>query len=107
MAAAPHAGAHIEPRFGRKNQSKSTKNVALHFRENVTLQQAKSITYLTSTRPNCRRWVRSQTKRWRRCLDAFPHLGEKKNFSGGYVVRDAAGQAIAYLYARSTESEAV
>src|SRR5690349_7181123 len=58
MAAAPHAGAHIEPRFGQKNQSESTKNVALHFRENVTLQQAKSITYLTSTRPNCRRWVK-------------------------------------------------
>jgi hypothetical protein len=31
--------------------------VALHFRENATLQQAKSMTYLTLTRSNCRRWV--------------------------------------------------
>jgi hypothetical protein len=42
-----------------------------------------------------------------RCLDAFRRLGAKKKISGGYIVRDATGQALAYLYARSTESEAV
>src|SRR5262245_33030044 len=57
MAAAPHAGAHTERRFAQKNQLKSAENVALHFRERATLQQAKSMTYLTSTRANCRRWV--------------------------------------------------
>jgi hypothetical protein len=31
----------------------------------------------------------------------------EEKFSGGYVVRDATGQALAYLYARSTESEAI
>src|SRR5262249_40346064 len=56
--AAPRAGAHIERRFAQKNQLKSAENVALHFRERATLQQAKSMTYLTSTRANCRRWVR-------------------------------------------------
>src|SRR5262249_59324616 len=40
-------------------------------------------------------------------LDASPRLGAKRKFSGGYLVRDATGQALAYLYARSTESEAV
>src|SRR5262245_56095228 len=55
--AAPRAGAHIERRFAQKNQLKSAENVALHFRERATLQQAKSMTYLTSTRANCRRWV--------------------------------------------------
>src|SRR5215470_7843712 len=55
--AAPRAGAHIERRFAEKNQLKSAENVALHFRERATLQQAKSMTYLTSTRANCRRWV--------------------------------------------------
>jgi len=37
----------------------------------------------------------------------FPAPWRKERFSGGYVVRDATGQAFAYLYARSTESEAV
>ncbi|HEV2672576.1 MAG TPA: hypothetical protein VGU74_15890, partial [Gemmatimonadales bacterium] len=46
--------AHTEPRFDRKNQTKSPKNVALHFRENATPHQAKSMTYATSTRANCR-----------------------------------------------------
>jgi hypothetical protein len=31
----------------------------------------------------------------------------RRKISGGYVVHDAAGQALAYLYARSTESEAI
>src|SRR5512144_2301930 len=57
MAAAPRAGTHTEPRFERKNQIKSTKNVALHFRAGATPLQAKSMTYATSTRANCRRWV--------------------------------------------------
>jgi hypothetical protein len=46
-----------------------------------------------------------QRERMRRI--GVPHLGAKKRFSGGYVVRDATGQALAYLYARSTESEAI
>src|SRR5262249_46012494 len=37
----------------------------------------------------------------------FPTPWREEKFSGGYVVRDATGQALAYLYARSTESEAV
>ena len=37
----------------------------------------------------------------------FPPPWREEKFSGGYVVRDATGQALAYLYARSTESEAV
>ena len=37
----------------------------------------------------------------------FPMPWREEKFSGGYVVRDATGQALAYLYARSTESEAV
>src|SRR5262249_6040064 len=62
--AAPRAGAHIERRFAQKNQLKSAENVALHFRERATLQQAKSMTYLTSTRANCRRWgTRSRRSR--------------------------------------------
>jgi hypothetical protein len=55
--AAPNAGAYTEPRFDQKNQLKSASNVALHFRESATLQLAKSMIYLTSTRSNCRRWV--------------------------------------------------
>ena len=37
----------------------------------------------------------------------FPAPWREEKFSGGYVVRDAAGRALAYLYALSTESEAV
>ena len=37
----------------------------------------------------------------------FPTPWREEKFSGGYVVRDATGQALAHLYARSTESEAV
>jgi hypothetical protein len=37
----------------------------------------------------------------------FPAPRREEKFSGGYIVRDAIGQALAYLYARSTESEAV
>ena len=33
----------------------------------------------------------------------FPTPWREEKFSGGYVVRDANGQALAYLYARSTE----
>jgi hypothetical protein len=49
-----HTGAHTELRFDRKNQLKSTENVALQFRENATPHQAKSMTYPTSGRANCR-----------------------------------------------------
>src|SRR5262249_46068458 len=41
-----------------RNQIKSTENVALHFRENPTSHKAKSRTYATSTRANCRRSVK-------------------------------------------------
>ena len=37
----------------------------------------------------------------------FPAPWREERFSGGYVVRDATGQAVAYLYARSTDSEAI
>ena len=37
----------------------------------------------------------------------FPAPWREERFSGGYVVRDATGQALAYLYARSTDSEAI
>src|ERR1700739_2796554 len=57
MAAAPHAGTHTESRFDRKYQLKSADDAALHFRENATPHQAKSITYVRSTHANCRRWV--------------------------------------------------
>src|SRR5262249_55119150 len=43
-----------------RNQIKSTENVALHFRENPTSHKAKSRTYATSTRANCRRSVLGQ-----------------------------------------------
>jgi hypothetical protein len=42
-----------------KDQIKSADDAALHFRENVTPHQAKSMTYVASTRTNCRRWVRA------------------------------------------------
>ena len=48
----------MELRFVR-----NAENVALHFRKNATLQQAKSITYLTSTPANCRRSVKSIRER--------------------------------------------
>jgi hypothetical protein len=56
---APHAGAHTERDSLSKKQLISAKNVALHFCESDTPQQAKSMTYLTSPRSNCRRWVRA------------------------------------------------
>jgi hypothetical protein len=37
----------------------------------------------------------------------FPAPWREEKFSGGYVVRDATGQALVYLYARSAESEAI
>src|SRR3974390_792672 len=59
MAAVPHAGAHMEARFGLRFQLKSTKNVALHFGANAHSEPAKSTTYPTSTPANCRRWART------------------------------------------------
>ena len=44
---------------------------------------------------------------WATMARRFPTPWREVKFSGGYVVRDATGQALAYLYARSTESEAV
>jgi hypothetical protein len=40
---------------------------------------------------------------WPTMARCFPRLGANRNFR---PVRDATGQALAYLYARSTESEA-
>jgi hypothetical protein len=37
----------------------------------------------------------------------FPAPWREEKFSGGYIVRDATGQALAYLYARMIESEAI
>jgi hypothetical protein len=37
----------------------------------------------------------------------FPPPWREEKFSGGYVVRDATGFAVAYIYGRSTEAEAV
>ena len=45
---------------------------------------------------------------WATMAGRFPTPWREEKFSGGYVVRDATGQARAYLYARyarSTESE--
>jgi hypothetical protein len=40
---------------------------------------------------------------WATMARCFPRLGANRNFG---PARDATGQALAYLYARSTESEA-
>ena len=37
----------------------------------------------------------------------FPAPWREEQFSGGYVVRDANGFAVAYVYGRSTEAEAI
>jgi hypothetical protein len=37
----------------------------------------------------------------------FPPPWRAEKFSGGYVVRDANGFAVAYVYGRSTEVEAM
>jgi hypothetical protein len=49
----------------------------------------------------------SNSMEWATMARRFPTPWREEKFSGGYVVRDATGQALAYLYARSTESEAV
>src|SRR5580704_7351636 len=66
MTAAPHPGAHkgrdsSEIINLKNNQLKSSQDVALHFHENTTPHQTKSMTYTTSTRANCRRWVKKPT----------------------------------------------
>src|ERR1700745_2391315 len=58
MAAAPHAGTHTEPRFVRKIQQKSHRNVALRCRTGAPSAPAKSIVYVTRPRAKCRRWVK-------------------------------------------------
>jgi hypothetical protein len=47
------------------------RSAALHFRASTNLEQAKSMTYLTSDRSNCRRWV----KRWRDARMALRWIG--------------------------------
>ena len=37
----------------------------------------------------------------------FPPPWREEKISGGYVVRDATGQALVHIYARATENEAV
>jgi hypothetical protein len=49
-------------------------------------------------------WQGMELANMSRC---FPAPWREEKFSGGYVVRDATGKALAYLYARSTESEAI
>ena len=39
-------------------------------------------------------------------LRRFPTPWHAEPFPGGYVVRDASGQSIAYVYSRETEVEA-
>jgi len=51
--------------------------------------------------------MQSAGMEWATMARRFPTPWREEKFSGGYVVRDATGQALAYLYARSTESEAV
>jgi hypothetical protein len=36
----------------------------------------------------------------------FPHPWRSKQIPGGYVVKDAAGQSLAYVYARETKAQA-
>jgi hypothetical protein len=48
---------------------------------------------------------RERWGKWNDAPPASPHGAEK--FSGGYVVRDANGFAVAYVYGRSTEDEAM
>ena len=45
------------------------------------------------------RWANEMTRR-------MPPTWRAEKFSGGYVVRDANGFAVAYVYGRSTEDEA-
>src|SRR5258707_5523949 len=45
------------------------------------------------------RWANEMTRR-------MPPPRRAEKFSGGYVVRDANGFAVAYVYGRSTEDEA-
>jgi hypothetical protein len=76
-----------------------------------------SLTYLpgrfgnSSVLPSGTHWrrLRCQSNGMESAIMArrFPVPWREEKFSGGYVVRDATGQALAYLYARSTESEAV
>ncbi len=37
----------------------------------------------------------------------FPPPFREERISGGYVVRDATGQALVHIFARATESEAI
>jgi hypothetical protein len=37
----------------------------------------------------------------------FPPPWKAENVSGGFVVRDANGQALAYVYSRATETDAL
>src|SRR5207247_10796665 len=48
-----------------------------------------------------RRWGANEVTR------GLPPPWRAEKFSGGYVVRDANGIAVAYVYGRSTEDEAI
>src|SRR6266700_6897190 len=58
-------------------------------------------------------WARSAgnaarpRRRGDRMTRRLPPPWHAENFSGGYVVRDANGFAVAYVYGRSTEAEAM
>jgi hypothetical protein len=60
--------------------------------------------------------LRGWRERWRRIrawawtiemTRRLPPPWRAEKFSGGYVVRDANGFAVAYVYGRSTEDEAI
>ena len=40
-------------------------------------------------------------------LNGSPRRGAPKKLPGGYVVRDANGQALAYIYSRANETDAL
>jgi hypothetical protein len=86
MAAAPRAGTHTESRFDRKDQIKSADDAALHFRENATPHQAKSMTYVTSTGANCRRSAKGIASIVEKAAD---HWGQPN----GYILGEEAGGA--------------
>jgi hypothetical protein len=52
------------------------------------------------------RWKQVET--WSQSMSRhFPPPWREEKVSGGYVVRDANGQALVHIFARSSESEAV
>jgi hypothetical protein len=59
------------------------------------------------TRNVHRRLVQVAVRRYEEMTRSLPPPWRAEKFSGGYVVRDANGFAVAYVYGRSTEAEAM